>query len=158
MTGNDKPLIRRAVLLDEEPVCALLAELGGKLAIPTGSARNSAWHALITHTGTLVYVADINGKIASTATIHILPNMTNGARPYALIENVITNQNYRNIGLGRLLMEHAIREAWNANAYKIMLLTGKFRKDGGSIGFYKKLGFRSDEKCAMTMRRVPERD
>ncbi len=51
-------------------------------------------------------------------------------------------------------MQAAIDAAWAADCYKIMLLTGRTAE---ARGFYEKLGFGTDEKWGMTIRRVPER-
>ena len=105
--------------------------------------------SLLHHAGTTVFVADLNGLIVGSVTLHILPNMTRNGRPYALIENVITDRNHRKNGVGRLVIEEAITTASAANAYKVMLLTGKHRSDGGAAAFYKKLGFSDDKKLGM---------
>ncbi|MEO1364479.1 MAG: GNAT family N-acetyltransferase [Pseudomonadota bacterium] len=87
-------------------------------------------------------------------TLHILPNMTQGGRPYALIENVVTHAEHRGAGHGRQVMEAAVAAAWAADCYKIMLLTGQTAQ---ARGFYEALGFSADEKWGMTLRRAPLR-
>ena len=88
------------------------------------------------------------------ATLHLLPNLTYTGRPYALVENVVTLRAHHGQGLGRAVMQAVIAQAWAADAYKIMLLTGQ---SNTAKGFYLKLGFDPDEKQAMTLRRVPTR-
>ncbi|MHA1571402.1 MAG: GNAT family N-acetyltransferase [Alphaproteobacteria bacterium] len=110
-----------------------------------GAAR---WAALLEHPGTIVLGAEVDGLLVAIVTLHILPNMTFGGRPYALIENVVTAQAYRGRGIGRRTMEEAVAAAWAAGASKIMLLTGPKR---GVRGVYEQLGF-TDEKVGMTMR------
>lgn len=88
------------------------------------------------------------------ATLHILPNMTQGGRPYAVVENGVTHSDHRGAGHGRVVMQAVIDAAWSADCYKIMLMTGRIAK---ARGFYEKLGFGADEKWAMTLRRVPVR-
>lgn len=80
--------------------------------------------------------------------------MTQGGRPYALIENVVTHAAHRGTGQGRRVMTAVIDAAWNADCYKIMLMTGRSAE---ARGFYEKLGFGADEKWGMTIRRVPVR-
>ena len=87
-------------------------------------------------------------------TLHILPNMTQGGRPYALIENVVTHADHRGSGCGRRVIEAAVQRAWEADCYKVMLLTGQRAK---ARCFYEALGFSADEKWAMTLRRAPVR-
>ena len=88
------------------------------------------------------------------ATLHLLPNMTYGGRPYGLVENVVTLSAMQGQGLGRAVMEAVIAAAWEADAYKIMLLTGK---EAGAKGFYYKLGFSNEQKFGMMLRRVEMR-
>ena len=88
-------------------------------------------------------------------TLHILPNMTRGGRPYALVENVVTLAAYRGQGYGRRVMQAAIAAAWAADCYKIMLLTGK---TSAARGFYDALGFSTEEQWGMSLRRIPVRD
>ena len=80
----------------------------------------------------------------------MIPNMTRGSRPYAVIENVITDLAHRNRGIGKALMKAALDLAWRENCYKIMLMSG--RKDKAVHAFYKKCGFNSDEKQAYIYR------
>ena len=71
-----------------------------------------------------------------------------------LVENVVTLQAFQGRGLARDVMTALIKAAWAADAYKIMLLTGRKQ---GARGFYRKLGFRDDQKHGMMLRRAPMR-
>ncbi len=83
-------------------------------------------------------------------TLHLLPNVLWDKRPYGLIENVVTRASHQRRGYGRLVMQGAIDAAWDADAYKLMLMTGTGR---GATGFYEALGFSSKDKFAMVIRR-----
>ena len=54
----------------------------------------------------------------------IVPNLTRGGRPYALVENVVVHSQYQKMGVGRQMVTHAIAKAREANCYKVMLLSG----------------------------------
>ena len=149
--------VRKATQSDYARARSLFAELGGKLPVPDGETGLGHWQTLLVHPGTTVFVAGTEGEVLAIAIIHVLPNMTNAARPYALIENVVVSAQCRGNGLGRAVMEAAMHHAWDQGCYKIMLMTGKVRKDGGARKFYEALGFSADEKFAMTVRTVPER-
>jgi len=41
-------------------------------------------------------VAEIEGNLLGTCYINIVPNLTAGGRPYAVIENVVTDVSHRN--------------------------------------------------------------
>jgi GNAT superfamily N-acetyltransferase len=139
---------------DLEDALALYRELVGEGDVPAGDAARARFDAVILHPGTTVFGAQVGGRIMSVATLHILPNMTRGGRPYALIENVVTAARYRGRGLGRGVMAALVEAARGQDANKIMLLTGT---DTGARGFYRKCGFEGETKHAMTLRFVPPR-
>lgn len=90
-----------------------------------------------------------NNKLVSSCVLNILPNLTRGARPYALIENVITNRDSRRKGFGRAVLERAIEIARSYGCYKIMLMTSS--KEEAVHGFYQSCAFNSEDKTAYTM-------
>lgn len=114
-----------------------------------GGAESFA--TVLGHTGTCVLGQDVDGRILAMLTLHLLPNVTYGGRPYGLVENVVTAGVARGRGHGRAVMQAAIDAAWAAGAYKIMLLTGQAR---GARGFYEAMGFDADHKWGMTLRRI----
>lgn len=69
-------------------------------------------------------VLDDGGQVQSTCYLNVVPNITRSARPYAIIENVVTDQANRGKGYGKRVMAHALEVAWEAGCYKVMLLTG----------------------------------
>ncbi|MFT6674902.1 MAG: GNAT superfamily N-acetyltransferase [Sulfitobacter sp.] len=117
---------------------------------PDSAVGAAAFGDVIAHTGTTIFGAEQAGQVISMATLHILPNMTYQARPYALVENVATLPDHRGHGFGRQVMQALADHAWAAGVYKIMLLTGRAN---GAAGFYHRLGFDGDEKHAMILRR-----
>ena len=119
--------------------------------LPTVEKGRVAFDSIIAHLGTQIIGAEHEGKIVSMATLHLLPNITYNARFYAVVENVVTHPDYQGQGWGRRVMETLAQTAWNADAYKIMLLTNQSR---GARGFYEKLGYSSDEKHGMILRQT----
>jgi GNAT superfamily N-acetyltransferase len=93
--------------------------------------------------GMTVLVAEAEGRVAATCTLVVIPNLTRGARPYALIENVVTDAGRRKAGLGRAVIAAALDRAWEAGCYKAMLLTGS--RDPATLRFYGGAGFRQDK-------------
>ncbi len=90
----------------------------------------------------LVY--DHNGKVVSTVHLNIIKNLTHNLRPYAIIENVVTHGDYRNMGFASALLEKATEIAKEHNCYKIMLETGSNKES--TLNFYRKNGFVIDAK------------
>ena len=145
------PICRLLSEADFEDAVSLYTELNGDSSIPLGDEGREQWGMLLSHPGTSIIGVELGGAIVAMVTLHLMPNMTYDARPYALIENVISSGKVRGKGFGKLVMQAAIDRAWEANAYKIMLLTGKER---GASGFYKSLGFNDEDKNGMVMWRM----
>ena len=66
-------------------------------------------------------VAEDEGIIIGSLMLAIVPNLSHGARPWAVIENVIVDEAYRRFGVGRRLMEYAAGRAREAGCYKVGL-------------------------------------
>ena len=111
----------------------------------------AAFLRVIEHPGTTVFGAFSGGTAVAMVTLHLLPNVTWNARPYGLIENVVTHHQHQRRGYGRAVLQAAIDAAWDADAYKVMLMTGQKR---GAKGFYESVGFSSEDKHAMVTRRT----
>lgn len=105
-----------------------------------GMLSNSNYHILL---------GLYDGKVVSSATLVVVPNLTHGCRPYALIENVVTHADYRRRGYATAVMAAAERLAREAGCYKIMLLTGS--KSESVLGFYERCGYNRRDKTAFIM-------
>ena len=99
---------------------------------------------LITDPDYHIFVGEIDEKIVSSVTLIVIQNLTHNLRPYALIENVVTHENFRNKGYASALIEHAGKIAEENNCYKIMLMTGS--KKESTLRFYEKCGFNRNDK------------
>ena len=109
---------------------------------------------VLDHPGTAIWGAWEGSALRAMATLHILPNVTQGGRAYALVENMVTHRDHRGAGHGARVMHAVVEAAWAAGCYKIMLMTGR---TAAARGFYEKLGFGAEEKWGMTPRRAPLR-
>lgn len=76
----------------------------------------------------------------------MIPNLTRGCKPYAVIENVVTHSQHRQQGYGTAILKHALAYAWSVECYKVMLMTG--RKDEATLRFYESAGFDRQSKQA----------
>ena len=88
----------------------------------------------------------INGKILSSCICVAIPNLTRNIRPYAFIENIVTNEEYRGKGYATECLNYAKEVAIKNNCYKMMLLTGT--KNENTLDFYKNAGYNSKDKTA----------
>ncbi len=104
------------------------------------------WNGIVNNKNHHIIVADSDGQIVSSCVCVIIPNLTHDQRPYALIENVITDENYRNKGLASQCLDYAKKIALKENCYKMMLLTGS--KKESTLNFYKHAGYNSNDKTA----------
>ena len=108
------------------------------------------WNDILSDPSLFYVVAEEEGRIVSSCNISIIKNLTREAKPYGLIENVVTHPDYRNKGYGVLVLKKAVEIAENKNCYKVMLMTSK--KDEKTLHFYEKAGFDSGEKTAFIVR------
>ena len=104
------------------------------------------WNRIVNDKDHHIIVAEENGQIVSSCVCVIIPNLTHNQQPYAFIENVITDVNYRNKGLATQCLDFAKEIAVKENCYKLMLLTGS--KKESTLNFYRKAGYNSEDKTA----------
>lgn len=104
------------------------------------------WQGILNDPNHHIIVAEEDGKIVSSCVCVIIPNLTRGQRPYAFVENVITDEAYRRRGLARACLDFARDIAARENCYKMMLLTGS--KQQGTLDFYEGCGYNKNDKTA----------
>lgn len=104
------------------------------------------WNKIIDDRDHHIILGCLNEKIISSCVLVVIPNLTHNQRPYALIENVVTHEKYRNRGYASAVLDYAKRFAKDNDCYKIMLLTGS--KEKSTLDFYRKAGFNSEDKTA----------
>ena len=105
--------------------------------------------------GSTVLLGICDEIIATTCTLVVIPNLTRGGAPYALIENVVTDPRYRKRGFGKAVLTEALSLAWQHGCYKVMLLTGS--KDPATLRFYGDVGF-EQSKTGFQARKIPARE
>ncbi len=110
----------------------------------------SLWDAIYNDPNLYYIVAEKDGILIATCNITIIKNLTRRARPYGLIENVVTHKKYRNQGFGKQVVKKAVEVAMNNQCYKVMLLTSS--KKNETLNFYKSLGFREDIKTGFILK------
>ena len=104
------------------------------------------WRKILDDRDHHIIVAEEDGKIVSSCVCVIIPNLTRRQRPYAFIENVITDEAYRRRGLAKACLDYARSIAQRENCYKMMLLTGS--KDQSVLDFYMSAGYNKNDKTA----------
>ena len=104
------------------------------------------WNQIIADKNHHLIVNIVDGKIVSSCVCVIIPNLTRNVRPYAFIENVVTQTAFRGLGLASECLEYAQKIAKENNCYKMMLMTGSRKKE--TLDFYKRCGYNSTDKTA----------
>ncbi|MGF1936533.1 MAG: GNAT family N-acetyltransferase [Nostoc sp. ChiQUE02] len=142
-----KPIIAvRLITRDELPqLLALYQHLNPVDApLPNDHVLQSIWDTILRDPRLYYIVADIANQLVATCNLTIIPNLTRGARPYGIIENVVTHADYRQQGLGTQVLHYALALAWQQQCYKVMLLSGSKREE--TLQFYEKAGFKRGVK------------
>ena len=139
-------MVREAIKKDLNELLNLYLFLHEKNIPENSEHLENTWKTIIEDINHHIVVKEINGKIVSSCVCVIVPNLTRNIRPYALIENVVTNDEYRGKGYATECLNYAKKIAIKNNCYKMMLLTGT--KNENTVAFYKSAGYNSDDKIA----------
>jgi ribosomal protein S18 acetylase RimI-like enzyme len=84
-------------------------------------------------------VGELGGELVATLQVSYLPNLTLGAAKRAHIEGVRVSSRWRQRGIGKQLVSHAIARARARGCGLVQLTTNAWRHD--VIRFYEQLGF-----------------
>lgn len=139
-------IIREAECLDLQNLLILYTQLHDTIISKNDDVLQGLWEKILRDENHHIIVAIEKKRIISSCVVMIIPNLTHGQRPYALIENVVTDVNYRKQGIATACLNYAKTIASKENCYKIMLLTGA--KDDSTLKFYEEAGFNRHDKTA----------
>jgi GNAT superfamily N-acetyltransferase len=143
-------LIRDVGLTDLDGLLGLYAELHPNDApLPSRSDLELLWARIVGDPEQLYLGGFVDGTLVSACNAAIVPNLTRGARPYALIENVVTGASFRRRGLGSAVLKALIERCWARGCYKVMLMSSADR--GEAHQFYESLGFDGAGKHAFVL-------
>lgn len=146
--------IRVAGLGDIQSLMGLYDQLNPDDPKLSADDAEKIWLRFQSYPGSGIFIGLEDGVLVTTCTLVVVPNLTRGGLPYGLIENVITDADYRQKGYGGAVIKEAISAAWRHDCYKIMLLTGS--KEPSTINFYQQAGFEQN-KTGFQIRRLPVR-
>lgn len=139
-------MVREILTGDLEGLLALYTHLHDN-PFPQDTAQLRAlWQRIEEDADHHIIVAVEDETIVSSCVCVIIPNLTHGQRPYALVENVVTHPAYRGRGLAHACLAHAEEIARAAGCYKIMLMTGS--KAESTHRFYQRAGYNANDKTA----------
>ena len=150
MTAPDSLSVEAACDGDLADVLGLMRQLIPSDEPIDPQVASANWERLLHGDTVQILIGKLGDLAISSCVLAIIPNLTRGGRPYALIENVVTHADYRGLGYGKATMHAAIERARNAGCYKVMLTTG--RKDESVFRFYESCGFNRHSKTAFEVR------
>ena len=86
-----------------------------------------------------VYVALWNEEIIGTFELVIMNNLAHQGTPSGIIEDVVVAEEYQRKGVGKAMIQHAMRVCKEMGCYKVSLSSNLKREDAHQ--FYESLGF-----------------
>ncbi|RJQ81007.1 GNAT family N-acetyltransferase [Pseudonocardiaceae bacterium YIM PH 21723] len=135
---------------DQEAIARLYRQLNQGDPVPLGDSFTTVFTQILESPGLHLYVLEHDGVVVATTYLNVIPNLSRSARPYAIIENVVTDGSLRRTGLGRLTMAKTLEAAWAAGCYKALLQSGSDNRSAHA--FYRACGFRTDTKTGFEAR------
>jgi GNAT superfamily N-acetyltransferase len=143
-------LIRKIKADDLEGLLALYEDLHTQdEPLPERIKLESVWADILSYGHQSIFVVEQGGMLVATCALQVIPNLTRGARPYALIENVVTRKDRRGQGHASGILKYALEYAWAQGCYKVMLMTG--RDDPKIFELYEKAGFKRGVKTGFVV-------
>ncbi len=139
-------MIREVNLGDFDGLLELYTHLHEKTIPAKDEKLESLWTRIVEDKDYHIIVAEKDGKLISSCTCVVIPNLTGGQRPYAFVENVVTHADHRKQGLATACLKRAKQIAVKEGCYKMMLLTGS--KEESTLRFYEKAGYNRKDKTA----------
>ncbi len=138
--------VREIMDSDMDGLFALYAQLHGNPIPEKSEELLGLWQGILQDSNHHIIVVEEDGKIVSSCVCVIIPNLTHGQRPYAFVENVVTDEGYRCRGLATACLNYAKEIALRENCYKLMLMTGS--KKESTLHFYEQAGYNRKDKTA----------
>lgn len=89
-------------------------------------------------------VAEDRGEVTGTMVFVIIPNLSHKGLPWAVIENMVVEENSRRSGIGRLMIDYALKRSKETGCYKIQLASTNSRNEAHA--FYRSMGVKDAAK------------
>jgi N-acetylglutamate synthase-like GNAT family acetyltransferase len=147
--------IRTASQNDLPSLLELYKQLHPNDEIMSLAAASNVLTQFLRYAGSAIFLGLRDDTVVTTCALIVVPNLTRGGAPYAVIENVVTGAQHRKRGYGKVILKTAISAAWRHDCYKVMLLTGS--RDPATLRFYEEVGF-EQSKTGFQARRIAPRE
>ena len=139
-------MVREAIESDLQNILRLYLHLHEDHIPQDSEQLQKTWAQILMDDNHHLIVKEVDGKIVSSCVCVIIPNLTRNIRPYAFIENVVTDSSCRGKGYATECLDYAKKIAQSRGCYKMMLLTGS--KEEKTLDFYRRAGYNSTDKTA----------
>lgn len=139
-------ILRRATTHDLPAILRLYRFLNPDDPVhePHEDAVRQIWQTIMANDHLRYFVAETGGRAVATCTLTLIPNLTRNLKPYGVIENVVTDPEFRCQGFATAVLRQALQDAWAEGCYKVMLSTGSKRES--TLRFYENAGFKRGVK------------
>jgi N-acetylglutamate synthase-like GNAT family acetyltransferase len=94
---------------------------------------------------TRLLVCEIDGRVRGTVLVCLCADAMYAGQPFAVVENLVVDQECRGNGIGQALLREVERFCLSRNCSKMMLLSSASRVDAHR--FFEQVGFRGDESA-----------
>jgi len=132
--------IREATAADLPAILDLYAQPGmddgAKLPLPEAEALLAR---MATYPFYKLYVVEQGGRTVATYALLVMENIAHLGKPSAIVEQVMVAPESHGLGLGKLMMAHALEVARSRGCYKLALSSNVKRE--AAHAFYDNLGF-----------------
>jgi GNAT superfamily N-acetyltransferase len=138
--------LRRATAQDLPAILRLYGFLNPSDPVlnSTDESVRQLWSGIMADHRLRYFIAETDRRVVATCTLTLIPNLTRNLKPYGVIENVVTDPEFRKQGLATAVLRHALKDAWTEGCYKVMLSTGSKRE--ATLRFYENAGFKRGVK------------
>lgn len=143
---------RRLTASDLPSLLDLYKQLDADDDVCPKDQSEEAWKEIEANAYIQYFGAIDDGKVVSTCYAVYIPNITRGNRGICFIENVVTDKEYRRLGLASRVIDMAIAFARDHHCYKVILQSSMYRSEAHQ--FYERKGFNGESKKAFDMRLV----
>ena len=130
-------IVRTASRSDLPQLLALYPHLDPADRIPPLDIAERRFDQLQAYRGSAIFVGHADDALVASCTLIVIPNLTRGGQPYALIENVVTHAAFRGRGFGKQILQAAVDAAWQAGCYKVMPQRESTPRFSAGAGFHR---------------------
>jgi GNAT superfamily N-acetyltransferase len=131
--------IRAAGDADLPAVLNLHAELEKDHQLLSMEQAQTIFKAMKRYPDYTLYVATWDGVIVGTFTLLIMDGLAHLGSPSGIVEDVVVHANWRGRGIGKRMMQFAMKRCRARGCYKLAL--SSHRKREAAHRFYESLGF-----------------